>query len=587
MPKMLRCRKAGVLLALLGVVSVLAPSASAQGRKAFRKRQGEVYLTNEEFDKLDRFEAHALDKADRIFNEGKVRQALAEYESFLQEYPRSIAIPYVVLRKGRCLHLDDKRNEALRQYAEVLDYFPNAVEYAAAALYYQGLACWENGDEQKAMKYWAQMARDKEYRKHRLAAGAVNSLADNLVKTGQAESAMGYFWQVAVDFRTTNDKAAQYARHQAEEHYVRTSPNEPKLRKLYAEARVLRNGAKVTEEQLAASFDYWDKLRGKVEQYGHFGEDQAELRRNFYTYWAGQLEGKSPDRDDYQVAVAGFRRMADGDVSAWTGRLDRQFARGKQDDFGRIVKWIGLFGGQKPKVAEYYGKLVFEKMTHAEIAALIRALFDRVGDAKMARNAFGKLNLAKMPDSEKAALARYLWEKDFELGRDLCMSMQSKDRGRHELLLYYHGQRDAKNGLPLADHLIGVPEYASDALWKKAELLEHERKHAEAILVYQRITDAPANLWRIAGCYEKMGKVDKAVGQLAEVEGFFEAYRAQAAIRIAYVYKRAKMEEHCIAAFRRVLTKYPDTKESSDAHDQLERMGVTRIRGGVKDGKED
>jgi hypothetical protein len=36
-----------------------------------------------------------------------------------------------------------------------------------------------------------------------------------------------------------------------------------------------------------------------------------------------------------------------------------------------------------------------------------------------------------------------------------------------------------------------------------------------------------------------------------------------------------------------VLTKYPDTRESSEAHNQLESMGITRIRGGIKDAKED
>lgn len=573
-----------VLLSLTVLAGLVRPAAG-KARKYFRKQQGEVYLSNEEFKKLDRFEAHSLEKADEAFNERKYRQSLAEYESFLQEYSRSTAIPYVLLRKGRCLHLDDKRNVAIRQYNEVLDYFPDDVEYAAAALYYQGLAHWENGDEQQAMKHWAKMARDKEYRKHRLAAGAINSLADNLVKAGHAEIAVSYFWQVAVDFRSANQQAAAYARHKAEEYYLRAAPNEAKLRQLYRETQAVR-AARLGEEEMAKSFEYWDKVRGKVYQYGAFTEDQAELKRTYYAYWAQRLDGKFPKEDDYQIAVAALHLAAGGDKAAWTRRIDAQFARGKQDDYGRIARWIGLFGADKSKVAEYYGKLRFEKMTNAEITALVRVLFDRVRDAKMARNAFFKLNFKKMPDGEKAGLARYLWGKDFELGRDLCMNMQDKDRGKHELLLYYHGQRDAKNGIPLADHLIGVPQYATDALWKKAELLEAEKKYPQAIDAYQRIPQPPSNLWRIATCYERMGKVDKAVGQLREVEGFFEKYRAQAALRIAQLYKRAKMQKQCVAAFRRVLTKYPDTRESSEAHHQLESMGITRIRGGVKDGKD-
>ena len=165
------------------------PAAGRPGRSRGGGRE-EVYLTNEEFKKLDRFEAHALEKADKIYREENYRQAGAEYETFLREHARSLAIPYVLLRKARCLHKDDKRNEAIQQYNEVLDYFPNAVEYAGAALYYQGLAHWENGDEDKAMKHWARMARDEEYRKHRLAAGAINRLADSLAAKGHAESAV-------------------------------------------------------------------------------------------------------------------------------------------------------------------------------------------------------------------------------------------------------------------------------------------------------------------------------------------------------------------------------------------------------------
>ncbi len=577
-----------VAFVLAAAALVWAVPAAGRPRRSLGGGREEVYLSNEEFKKLDRFESHALEKADKIYRDKNYRQAGAEYETFLREYPRSLVIPYVLLRKARCLHKDDKRNEAVQQYNEVLDYFPNAVEYAAAALYYQGLAHWENGDEDKAMKHWAKMARDKEYRKHRLAAGAVNKLADNLAAKGHAESAVSYFRQVAVDFRHTNGQEAHYARRKVVEYCVRSSPNEPKLRKFHEEARILHRGRKVDARQLLESFEYWNSLRGKVEQYGRFKEDEKELKTRYYAYWAGQLDGKFPQQDDYRIAVAGFHLAADGDVGGWVRRIDEQFTKGgKQDDYDRIIKWISIYGRRKPKLMEYYNKLAFARMDNRQITSLMKVLYDAVGDAEMGRNAFHKLDLAKMPDGEKAHLARYFWGKDFDLGRDLCMSMKDKDRGKHELLLYYHWKRDAKKGIPLADHLIGVPEYASSALWKKAELLEWTRKYPEAILVYRRVTEQPGNLWRIAGCYEKMGQVSKAVAQLREVEAFFKKHSAQAAIRIAQVYGRARLTKQCIAAYRRVLVKYPETGESSEAHNRLEGMGVTRIRGGVRDGKVD
>jgi len=609
-----------VLLLVVGATLAATPPAPA---KPGGKPHPEVHLSNKEFKKLDRFEGHVLGKADKAYREGKFRQAAAEYESFLREYPRSFVIPYVLLRKARCLHRDDKRHLAIQQYNEVVDYFPNVVAYAAPALFYQGLAHWENGDEDKAMKPWARMARDKQYRKHRLAAGAINKLADNLVAKGRVEGAMAHFWQIAVDFRNTNKDEADYARRKLLRYYVRTSPNESRLRTFYQETH-LRDRQRMTDEQILESYDYWNRLRHYVSEYGRFKKSERDHKVRCYTYWARRLDGKFPEVDSYRIAVANFHLAADGRTDEWIRRIDEQFSRGKTKDNDRIIRWMELFRAYRQKVLpyrdrldfakmtiaqvgsvvkilqravdgatakeaflKYYNNLDFAKMTNAQIVSLMKVLYDVVADAKMARNTFLKLHMAKLSDDDKVALARYLWGRDFGLARDLCMSMQNKDRGKHELLLYYHGRRDAEHGIPLADHLINVPDYAASALWKKADLLEWHKKYPQAILVLRRITEQPANLWRIAGCYEKMGQVEKAVAQLREVEGFFVKHRVRAAIRIAYVYKRAKLKDKCVASFRRVLTKYPDTRESSEAHNQLEDMGIRRIKGGVGDGKED
>lgn len=566
-----------------------APTSLAARRYARGQwRPGdEVALTTDEYKKLDRLEAHALDKADTVFREAKFRQAGAEYETFLREYPRSIALPYVLLRKARCLHLDDKRHEAARQYDEVVDYFPNDIEYAAAALFYQGQAHWDDGDEALALKSWARMAKDKQYRTHRLAAGAINKLADQLASQGQMETAVGYFYQVAVDFRATNHNAAWHARDRVIRYYIRTSPNEPKCRKFFAEARLMRNGKKFSEADLAKDPEYWQELLRTVERLGQFKPDELELRKPYYTYWARAMDGKFQDRDEYQIGLARIQRAATGDAAGWISRLDAQFARGKTDDYSRVIRWIAEYGPVKAKVAEYYTKLDFGEMTPAQTDQLVRVLFERVGDAKLAGNTLGQLNLSKMTDNAKSSLARYLWDKEFDWAKRLCESMTDADRGRNELLGYYYWRRDAKNGIPLADSLLKSDKYATAAMWKKGELLEWSKKYAEAIKVYRQCSDEPSNFWRIAGCHEKMGKIDLAIKQLREIESFFKDHRASAALRVAQVYSRAKLKDQCAAAFRRVLVKYPESPESSTAHDELERMGITRIRGGVGEGKPD
>jgi len=61
----------------------------------------EVTLSDEELEKLDRFEEHTLAKADQAFSKEQYRQARAEYNSFIVEFPRSRLIPYTTNLKHR------------------------------------------------------------------------------------------------------------------------------------------------------------------------------------------------------------------------------------------------------------------------------------------------------------------------------------------------------------------------------------------------------------------------------------------------------------------------------------------------------
>ena len=58
----------------------------------------------------------------------------------------------------------------------------------------------------------------------------------------------------------------------------------------------------------------------------------------------GQMQGKFPADDGFQIDLAGFIRAYERDEAAWIARLDKQFAaHQKEGDYGRVVAWIGLF----------------------------------------------------------------------------------------------------------------------------------------------------------------------------------------------------------------------------------------------------
>ena len=534
----------------------------------------EVAISSEDFNRLDTFEGHELTKADQAFAAKDYRNAGAAYEAFLLQYPKSPATAYAVLRKARCMHLGNKRFEAVKAYTEVLDYFPNAINYAASALYYLGACHAENGNLGDAMKAWLEMARDKDYRKHYLAAGALTGLASNLLKLNKPGEAATYYEQAAVDFRTSNPDVAREAITQALRIRLRIEPNQPKLREFYDQVGTFEQNPIKSDEE-----NYWFRVRHYLKMFGKFADNETKDRDKVYRYWAEAMDGKFLSWDDFQIDGANYRRVYENDTGKWMNRLDQQFrAYQKEGDYGRIVKWIALYAGQNKKVQEYYTKLDFAKMTNRQLQDLLRILFEDIQDAGMARNVFSKLHLEAMTDNERCQLAQYLWKWDESCVEQACQSVADKDRGRMEVLRYYQWRRNAVKGLPVAAEAIKVPATAKDAYWIKAELLQYSGKFPEAISAYQAADNPPQNVWRIVDCYLALKQRDQALKQLREIENFFQDQAPAAALRIASLYREDRKQY--IALLRGVLKKYPKSSQSSTAHQELEALGVN-IGGGV------
>ena len=534
----------------------------------------EVAISSEDYNRLDTFEGHELTKADQAFAQKDYRSAGAAYEAFLLQYPKSPATAYALLRKARCQHLGNKRFESVRAYTEVLDYFPNALSYAAPALYYLGVCHAENGNIELAMKAWTEMARDKDYRKHYLAAGALTGLAGNLLKLNRAGEAATYYEQAAVDFRKSNPEVARDAITQVLRIRVLSEPNQPKLREFYEQVGTFEQDPGKPDEK-----NYWTRIRLYLKLSGKFAATETKERDRCFKYWAEAMAGKFPDWDDFQIDAASYRQVAENNPSKWMERLDQQFRTYQTErDYGRIVKWIAVYATQPKKVQEYYAKLDFAKMTNRQLQDLVRIFFDEVQDPSLARNVFGKVHLDALTDGERIQFAQYLWSRDESCVEQTCQSIADKDRGRMELLRYYQWRRNAVKGLPLAAEAIKVPATAKDAYWIKAELLQFSGKFPEAISAYQAADNPPQNLWRIADCFLAEKQRDQGLKQLREIENFFQDQAPAAALKIAYLFREDRKQ--FIALLRGVLKKYPKSSQSSTAHLELEALGVN-IGGGM------
>ncbi|MFP4354942.1 MAG: tetratricopeptide repeat protein [Phycisphaerae bacterium] len=538
----------------------------------------------EDYKKLDTFEAHSLSKADKVFAGGDYKRAAAEYNSFMLEFPRSKAVAYALLRKARSLQESDRRNDAIKEYSMVLDYFPNQVRYAAAAMYYKGLSHWQNGDEDKAYAVWAQMAKDKGYREHPLAADALNRLAGYLKKKDQLAQAIDTYQQVAETFRNSHPQAAKGAINEVVYYYIKTAPNEPKLREFYKQVQRFDSRPRTIEGELEDDWEYWKTVRHRVRGYGrHFDQKQQLAEASFYKYWAERIDNKFPKSDEVAIDAAYFHLKHEKNRQKWIERIDELYQRnGQGDDYDRTIRFIDLLAshGQSEKVRQYVEKLDLAKLSNGQIRTMLFISYDKVRDSDLGRVLFGRMNLEEMDDSAKASLARSMWKRDPELVKRLCAAIDDRDMGKMELLLFHQFEKNFKEALPLAEALTGSPQYASEAWMIKGDLLAGEKKYAEAIPAYRSSSQQPDSLWKIVGCMRKLGQDNAAISQLREIENFFKEQSPRAALAIADVYRDAQRKQQYVAALRAVGNKYPKSSESRQAHLRLEAMGY-KVTGGV------
>lgn len=578
---------------------IVVMAALVVGLAAGSARAQETGLSQEERAKLDTFEGVSIDKADKVFAAKDWPRAVAEYDAFIVQFPESKVTPYAILRKARSLQEAHKRFEAVKVYQEVLDFFPDDVKYAAAALYRIGESHMENGDVPKAMKAWFDLSEDADYVKEPLGAAALNGLAENLIKQGKADEGIKRFEQVAVEFRKKNREASLAAIGKVVPYHVRTKPDNKKLRDFYVAAKGFEWSEREPGADIASDEAYWAMVRREIGENDKFTDVQKGEREAFYRYWADQFQSALPANDDQQIAIATYILAADRDAAAWAQRLDKQFAdHQKEGDYRRIGRWVGLFAADKAKADEYYRKLDFAKMSNADILALVYAIVENKGDPGLAGNTFGKLKFAEMKDDEKQSICN--WMRDHwqlpgtrELAIRACQGFTDAAKGKMAALRYLHwrchpyqqhhrirGPEDFKDGLAIAGEMQKVPDAAKEAFSLGGNLLQWSGKYEEAIKDYQQADSPPQTLFWTAECLAKLGKLEPAVAQLREVESFFKDQAPAAGLAVAYLYRDAGIKDKYVRSLRGVLKRYPKSGESSQAHQRLEEMGLP-IGGGV------
>ncbi len=560
----------------LGVFLSLVSGAQAQ------KAGEEITYPNKEFSKLDTFEGLNLQDADKLYAKKDYKGAYAAYKAYSFEFAKSKALPYVLLRMGRCLHQLEKRNAAIKSYQDVIDYFPDAVRYSAAAMYYIGQCHGQNGDDAKQTAVWAKMVKDNDYVNQPNSGTALTHLGSAMAKLKKYDEATEYHWRTAVNFLQSNPKAAADARKSVIYHYALRKPSHEKLSEFYIAASGF-DGRGVKVKDAAENASYWLTAFNTALS----PKESTETKKQACKYWVGKLGGLHDSHDDLRKYWCDAQMIYEGDRPKWISRLEAQFAK-KTVDVNRLMEWCNyykvvpdyrakffakhspqLLSGMKfPELMNFMSRLRHPLQMHDEAQQVMRTVrLDGLSDEQIKSYA----DFVGNYETEETVLKYYAKIKDKLYGAKARFDYYSSRSHRNKPYM--------EKALAEIPALQKSPKYADGLSWRKAELLNGLGQYEEAIKAYRAANQQPQSTWGVANCLVALKRYPEAVKNVKELELVGGDVASQAAFKVADIYRIAGDKGKEVNQLRLVMTRYPKSKESSEAHTRLESYGVA-LKGG-------
>ncbi len=563
------------LLLSLAILSLQAPLALAQ------KAGDEIPFPPESFKKLDTFEALNLEDADKLYNKGDFKGAFAAYKAYSFEFAKSKAMPYVLLRMGRCLHKLEKRNAAIKAYEDVVNYFPDDVRYAAGALYYIGECHGQNGDEEKRTAIWARLVKDDDYVTQANSGTALAHLGAAMQKLGKFEEATEYQWRTAVAFLSSNPNAAKAAREAVLYHYAVRQPNHDKLKEFYVAASGFDGQGKNIKDP-ENDTRYWSAILNTA-----LDSKEKEKREAACAYWTAKIGTRFGESDHLRKQWCDAQLVHEKNPKNWLDRMAKLYAA-KPASLDRIMTWCGYY-----KDDAKFRSAFFEKEAQSFLGGLKfddrMKLMDQLRGKQMdaeAQAVMRGLDTKGLSDTE---LIRYVsfaagYESEEVILRHLARMKDPLEatKARYD----YYKARSHKNPPNMEKALAQIPElrkspkYAGAQLsWDEATLLDGLRRYEEAIKAYRAANRQPDTTWAVADCLVALKQYPEAIKTLREIESVGGGVAAQASLKIAGVHRASGDKAREVDQLRAVLKRYPKHPQSSEAHRILEGYGVALIGG--------
>jgi tetratricopeptide (TPR) repeat protein len=543
----------------------------------------EITYPPKEFAKLDTFEGLNLEDADKVYKKKDYKGAYAAYKAYSFEFVKSKALPYVLLRMGRCLHMIDKRHAAIKAYQDVVDYFPDDVSYAAAALFYMGQCHQQNGDTAKQNAVWARMVKDDDYVAQPNSGTALTYLGGAMAKLGKFEEAAEYHWRTAVAFSKTNHQAAELARRAVIAHYVTRSSNNDKLKVFYVEAGGFDGRGQKTDKP-DEDKRYWSRvLKTAQDMRGPTQDKKEKVAR----YWSAKMGDRFADNDNLRKQWIDLQNVYEKDTKSWLARLEKQYKL-QTATLARVLKWSGYYSADVKMRSAFFAsqsKPFLAGMKTAEKTKLMNSLRSlRMNEES--RTVMRSVSTQGMTDEEinkLTSFAAYYEPEEFVLR--YFARMKDKTFAAKSRFDYYNARTHKNN--PFAEKALAEipvlqksPKYAGQALGlSQAGLLKKLGRYEEAIKAYRGANKQPDSTWGVTDCMVALKQYPQAVKTVQGLESVGGATASKASLKMADIYRISGNKGKEVQQLRMVLRRYPKSGESSEAHNRLERYGVALTGG--------
>ena len=566
----------------IGALAWLLALFVAAGDVRAQQAGQEITLPGEAFAKLDTFEGVNLEDADKQYTAGDFKGAYAAYKAYSFEFPKSKALPYVLLRLGRCLHKLDKRNAAITAYQDVVDYFPDDVRYAGAALYYIGECHGQNGDEEKKTAVWARMVKDDGYVTQPNSGTALTFLGDAMEKLGKFNEAAEYQWRTAVAFLKTNPSAAAAARKEVIAHYVGHIPDHEKLKEFYVAASGFDGAGRQTDKP-EEDVRYWSTVLDVA--LAMTGD--AKKREQACAYWTAKMGDRFTEHDELRRAWSDARMVHEKNTAAWLARMEKQYTA-KPASIERVLQWCRYYKADAKLRSAFFAKHTKDLLAGMKADGLMDLMAKLQRPLEMheeAQAVMRSIKLGELSDEEIkrfAALAADYQPEDQILTHFARMKDQLfATKARFD---YYNGRSHRnppfmEKALAEIPELMKTPKYADGLVWTKAILLQGLGRHEDAIQAFRAANKQPDSTWEIANCMVALKQYDQAVKTVSELESVGGATASKASFKVADIYRHSGDKGREVTQLRAVLRRYPKSPESSDAHNRLEGYGLALTGG--------